>query len=80
MTIKLRLRRWTDEHLFDSAELQKVFFPPAFSDTKETPALEVGDQRMWTALKIFVELRDSTSVMVPFREASKVSQASNLCD
>lgn len=27
---------------------------------------------MWTGMKIFIELRDGVSLLIPFREASKV--------
>jgi len=54
------------------AELQRAFFPPTYQNVEVTPQLEPGDQRLWPALQIFVELRDDTSLYVPFREASKV--------
>ena len=28
---------------------------------------------MWTGMKVFIELRDGVSLLIPFREASKVS-------
>lgn len=34
--------------------------------------LSPGDRRLWTMLKVFVELRDGTTLYIPFREASKV--------
>jgi hypothetical protein len=54
------------------AELQHTFFPPTFHDHEVTHHLKPGDKRVWTALKIFVELRDETSLHIPFREPSKV--------
>jgi hypothetical protein len=55
------------------ADLQRTFFPPAYHDIEATPYLQPGDQRLWTALKVFIELRDQTTLHIPFREASKVS-------
>lgn len=49
-----------------------MFFPPTYQDNEVTPALTPGDKRVWAALKVFVELREETSVHIPFREASKV--------
>jgi hypothetical protein len=56
----------------DRAELQKAFFPPTYQDGEVTPLLKPGDKRMWTALRVFIELRDTTTLQIPFREASKV--------
>lgn len=53
-------------------ELQHAFFPPTFHDHEVTHHLKPGDKRVWTALKIFVELRDEASLHIPFREPSKV--------
>ena len=53
--------------------MQRTFFPPAYHDIEATPHLQPGDQRLWTALKVFIELRDQTTLHIPFREASKVS-------
>ena len=52
--------------------LQHAFFPPTYSNAQPTPRLKPGDMRMWTGLKIFVELRDGVTLQLPFREASKV--------
>lgn len=59
-----------------STELQRTFFPPTYQDAECTRRLQPGDQRVWTALKVFVELRDDTTLHIPFREASKVSDDS----
>jgi hypothetical protein len=53
--------------------LQRTFFPLAYHDIEATPYLQPGDQRLWTALKVFIELRDETTLHIPFREASKVN-------
>jgi hypothetical protein len=54
------------------AELQHAFFPPTFHDNEVTPHLKPGDKRIWTALRISVELRDEITLHIPFREPSKV--------
>jgi hypothetical protein len=43
-----------------------------YLDVLPTPHLAPGDKRLWTYFKIFVELRDDTTLRIPFREASKV--------
>jgi hypothetical protein len=43
-----------------------------YLDVLPTPHLALGDKRLWTCFKIFVELRDDTTLRIPFREASKV--------
>jgi hypothetical protein len=58
--------------LFIRAEIQRVFFPPTYQTAERTRPLEPGNKRIWTALQIFVELRDETTMHIPFREASKV--------
>jgi len=45
-----------------------------------TPRLEPGDQRLWTATQILVELRDNTTLQIPFREASKDWQWDGVSD
>lgn len=55
------------------AELQRVFFPPTYNDADQTHRLLPGDNRLWTAMRIFVELRGGTTLHIPFREASKVT-------
>ena len=61
------LERWSIR-----AELQRVFFPPTYNDADRTRHLLPGDNRLWTAMRIFVELRGGTTLHIPFREASKV--------
>lgn len=62
---------WADRQ---RAEMQRAFFPGSYRDMQETPPLQPGDNRAWTALKVFVELRDDTVLHIPFREGSKVCQ------
>ncbi|KAK7057149.1 hypothetical protein R3P38DRAFT_1162521 [Favolaschia claudopus] len=64
----LRYGPWADRQ---RSELQKAFFPPTYRDAEETPHLKPGDQRVWTAMQVFIELRDDTTLFIPFREASK---------
>ena len=62
------------------AHLQRTFFPPTFHDMDVSQRLKPGDRRIWTAMKIFVELRESTTLNIPFREASKNWQWDGLAD
>ncbi len=55
------------------AELQRIFFPPTYHDGEQTRHLSPGDNRLWTAMRIFVELRGGSTLHIPFREASKVT-------
>lgn len=59
-------------HCFYRTELQRAFFPPTYLDSAVTPVLKPGEKRVWANLQVFIELRDSTTLHVPFREASKV--------
>ncbi|KAI0267154.1 hypothetical protein BC834DRAFT_969170 [Gloeopeniophorella convolvens] len=64
----LRYGPWADRQ---RAELQRVFFPPGYHDAEQTRRLAPGDHRIWTAMRIFIELRGGTTLNIPFREASK---------
>ncbi|KAK7053326.1 Macrophage colony-stimulating factor 1 receptor [Paramarasmius palmivorus] len=64
----LRYGPWADRQ---RAELQRAFFPPTYQNLDPTTRLEPGDQRLWTALKVFIEFRDQVDLHIPFREASK---------
>lgn len=64
----LRYGPWADRQ---RAELQKVFFPSTYQNAVVTERLKAGDKRVWTALNVFIELRDETSLNIPFREPSK---------
>ncbi|TFY67887.1 hypothetical protein EVG20_g3774 [Dentipellis fragilis] len=59
---------WADRQ---RVELQHAFFPPSYRDSKPTAPLKPGEKRVWTTMRIFVELRGGTTVYMPFREASK---------
>ncbi|KAF9033263.1 hypothetical protein BDZ89DRAFT_1063002 [Hymenopellis radicata] len=67
----LRYGPWADRQ---RGELQRAFFPPNFNDVEETPRLQPGDERLWTHLRMFIELRDDTTLHIPFREASKTRE------
>ncbi|KAF5370617.1 hypothetical protein D9758_002040 [Tetrapyrgos nigripes] len=64
----LKYGPWADRQ---RSELQRAFFPPTYHNSEETPRLHPGDKRVWTALRVFVELRNDTTLVIPFREASK---------
>ncbi|KAJ7218000.1 hypothetical protein GGX14DRAFT_550111 [Mycena pura] len=64
----LRYGPWADRQ---RAELQKAFFPPTYQNIEETLRLKPGDKRVWTAMQVFIELQDDTTLYIPFREASK---------
>ncbi|EEB91632.1 hypothetical protein MPER_09982, partial [Moniliophthora perniciosa FA553] len=64
----LRYGPWADRQ---RVELQRAFFPPTYQNLEPTARLEPGDQRLWTALKVFIEFRDQVDLHIPFREASK---------
>ncbi|KAI0705009.1 hypothetical protein C8T65DRAFT_728083 [Cerioporus squamosus] len=64
----IRYGPWADRQ---RVVLQQTFFPPTFANSQPTPRLKPGDMRMWTGLKVFLELRDGVTLQLPFREASK---------
>ncbi|KAJ3826303.1 hypothetical protein F5880DRAFT_1610366 [Lentinula raphanica] len=64
----LRYGPWADRQ---RGELQRAFFPPIYSDSREHQRLQPGDSRVWPAMRIFVELRGETALHIPLREASK---------
>ncbi|OCH88869.1 hypothetical protein OBBRIDRAFT_779350 [Obba rivulosa] len=64
----LRYGPWADRQ---RVNLQRVFFPLTYHDIQTTPRLKPGDMRMWTGLKVFIELRDGVTLQMPFREPSK---------
>ncbi|KAI0743929.1 hypothetical protein C8Q80DRAFT_1355680 [Daedaleopsis nitida] len=64
----IRYGPWADRQ---RTILQHAFFPPMFANAHPTPRLKPGDMRIWTGLKIFIELRDGVTLQLPFRESSK---------
>ncbi|KAI0958666.1 hypothetical protein AcV7_004416 [Taiwanofungus camphoratus] len=64
----LRYGPWADRQ---RVGLQHAFFPQVFHNAECAPRLKPGDMRMWTGLKVFIELRDGVTLHIPFRESSK---------
>ncbi|KAL0573201.1 Macrophage colony-stimulating factor 1 receptor [Marasmius crinis-equi] len=73
----LRYGPWADRQ---RAELQRTFFPPTYQDATPTPRLQPGDQRLWSAMKVFIEFKEDVQLHIPFREASKNWQWDGLTD
>lgn len=59
---------WTDRR---RADLQRVFFPTLSKDAIPATPLAVGAWRVPTLFKLLIELEDTVTVRVPFREQSK---------
>ncbi|GAA5833329.1 hypothetical protein JCM11251_005205 [Rhodosporidiobolus azoricus] len=59
---------WADRQ---RVKLQSAFMPATYFNGLETPKLLPGDQRMHTALKVFVEFSEGATMRIPTREASK---------
>ncbi|KAL5523541.1 hypothetical protein ACEPAG_7714 [Sanghuangporus baumii] len=59
---------WADRQRI---QIQRVFFPQMFRIDKPTTMLSPGDERTCTCLKLFFEFRGVTTILIPFREASK---------
>ncbi|KAL6719921.1 Macrophage colony-stimulating factor 1 receptor [Lecanora helva] len=59
---------WADRQRSD---LQAVFFPTLYKDAVPATRLAPGENRVSTALKVFIELEEETTVRVPTREESK---------
>ncbi|KAI9507443.1 hypothetical protein F5148DRAFT_1205043 [Russula earlei] len=59
---------WADRQ---RAELQRVFFPPTYHEAEQTQRLRPNENRVWTAMRILLELRGGATLHIPFREASK---------
>ena len=68
---------WADRQ---RVQLQRAFFPSSFQHITPTDALEPGDLRRCTCMKVFFEFRDSTTLHIPFREASKASRSISSSD
>ncbi|KAG2364907.1 hypothetical protein BDR07DRAFT_1557955 [Suillus spraguei] len=73
----IRYGPWADRQRI---HLQRTFFPSTYHDLEVSKHLEPGDKRTWTAMKVFVELRDKTVLYVPFREHSKNWQWDGVSD
>ncbi|GJJ06705.1 hypothetical protein Clacol_000901 [Clathrus columnatus] len=64
----IRYGPWADRQRI---ELQRIFFPQTYRTNTPTASLNPGDTRIYTEMKIFIELRDTTTLHIPFREPSK---------
>ncbi|KAI6157760.1 hypothetical protein BKA82DRAFT_130576 [Pisolithus tinctorius] len=64
----IRYGPWADRQ---RVHLQRTFFPSNYHNLEVSQRLKPGDKRIWTAMKVFIELRGETSLTVPFREGSK---------
>ncbi|KAG2036116.1 hypothetical protein BDR03DRAFT_898980 [Suillus americanus] len=73
----IRYGPWADRQ---RVYLQRTFFPSTYHDLVVSKHLRPGDKRTWTAMKVFVELRDKTVLYVPFREPSKNWQWDGVSD
>lgn len=59
---------WTDRQ---RVHLQNMFFPRAYKTATPAKKLQVGQNRVPTKFKLFVELSSSTILRIPTREESK---------
>ncbi|KAL6860273.1 Macrophage colony-stimulating factor 1 receptor [Amphichorda felina] len=59
---------WTDRR---RADLQRVFFPSLCKDASAAGPLPVGSWRVPTQFNLLIEIDDTVTVRVPFREQSK---------
>ena len=59
---------WTDRR---RADLQRVFFPGLSKDVPLTAPLEPGAWRVPTQFKLLLDIEDTVTVRIPFREQSK---------
>ncbi|KAG1742840.1 hypothetical protein EDB19DRAFT_1875202 [Suillus lakei] len=73
----IRYGPWADRQ---RVHLQRTFFPPTYHDLEVSKHLRPGEKRTWTAMKVFIELRDKTVLYVPFREPSKNWQWDGMSD
>ncbi|KAI6040347.1 hypothetical protein EDC04DRAFT_2894324 [Pisolithus marmoratus] len=64
----IRYGPWADRQ---RVHLQRTFFPPHYHNLEVSQRLKPREKRIWTAMKVFIELRGETSLTVPFREGSK---------
>ncbi|KAL5507471.1 CSF1 [Sanghuangporus vaninii] len=68
---------WADRQ---RVQIQRVFFPQMFRTDEPTTMLSPGDERTCTCLKLFFEFRGVTTMLIPFREASKNWQWDGIVD
>lgn len=59
---------WADRQ---RADLQKVFFPSLCKDATPAKMLKLGQTRVATKFKIYIQLEEETTLRIPIREESK---------
>jgi hypothetical protein len=59
---------WADRQ---RADLQRVFFPSLCKDATPAKMLDVGQSRIATKFKLYIQLDDETTLRIPIREESK---------
>jgi hypothetical protein len=65
---KIHYGPWADRQRF---QLQSLFFPRVFKDSKPKEKLKIGEDRVYTTFKVFIDLQGETVVQVPTKEPSK---------
>lgn len=65
---KINYGPWADRQRI---QLQNMFFPKLYKNATMMRPLKPGDVRVFTIFEVFVDIRDSTTLHVPTREASK---------
>ena len=63
---------WADRQ---RAVLQEMFFPGTYHDASLSPALNVGDRRIYAYFKVLVEFKDTVIFKIPTKEKSKVTRS-----
>jgi len=59
---------WTDR---ERADLQAIFFPNAYRDAVPAATLIAGQPRVSTVLRLRIDIEESITIRIPFREESK---------
>lgn len=65
---KVHYGPWADRQRFI---LQSIFFPRVFKNNKPRGKLKIGEDRVYTTFKTFIELHGETVVQIPTKEPSK---------
>src|SRR5690606_5566591 len=65
---KIHYGPWADRQRF---QLQSIFFPRVFKDNKPKGKLKVGEDRVYTTFKVFIDLQGETVMQIPTKEPSK---------
>ncbi|KZS98640.1 hypothetical protein SISNIDRAFT_422603, partial [Sistotremastrum niveocremeum HHB9708] len=64
----VRYGPWADRQ---RVHLQRAFFPPVYRDMHETSRALPGSRRIFTSLRVYIEVRNNLGFHIPFREPSK---------